>query len=438
MEWIWIGYENLINVIQAFILINCITDIYGVKYWKRRPVVTKAIGTVVHSIVLILSNYLIGFEGMGIIGFGILIGIYSILLLEGKWYVMLPIAMLEELVMVFVSTIVILLTCLVTDIDGAKLAYAICPERFFALILTQILLAVCLKVISDVIKKKWNPLNRNEGRIFALIFLLSVFAFFCITQTVTSQEMEEINHVRLLCACAALIALNVICLQMLNDLASKRRIETENLLLKGQAEFQKKYAKAVKRQYDEMKMLRHDMKQHYSVLENLLIQEKYGLMEEYLLKSIESIENRENLIYIDNEYVNAILNRKISYAREQKIDVTINLPEKFSGVDEMDLCNLLGTLMDNAEEACEKVDGKKMIELAMDQDADKIFIEIKNSIKESVLTQNKELSTSKSDKSTHGYGMKTIKKIIKKYEGHMDIWEEKGKFCINLILYFEK
>lgn len=438
MEWIWSGYENLINVIQAFILINCITDIYGVKYWKRRPVVTKAIGTVVHSIALILSNYLIGFEGMGIIGFGILIGIYSILLLEGKWYVMLPIAMLEELVMVFVSTTVILLTCLVTDIDGAKLAYAICPERFFALILTQVLLAVCLKVIADVIKKKWNPLNRNEGRIFALIFLISVFAFFCITQTVMSQEMEEINHVRLLCACAALIVLNVICLQMLNDLARKRRIETENLLLKGQAEFQKKYAKAVKLQYDEMKMLRHDMKQHYSVLENLLIQEKYGLMEEYLLKSIESIENRENLIYIDNEYVNAILNRKISYAREQKIDVTINLPEKFSGVDEMDLCNLLGTLMDNAEEACEKVDGKKTIELAMDQDADKIFIEVKNSIKESVLSQNKELSTGKSDKSTHGYGMKTIKKIIKKYEGHMDIWEEKGKFCINLILYFEK
>lgn len=438
MEWIWTGYENLINVIQAFILINCITDIYGVKYWKRRPGVTKAIGTVVHSIVLILSNYLIGFEGMGIIGFGILIGIYSILLLEGKWYVMLPIAMLEELVMVFVSTIVILLTCLVTDIDGAKLAYAICPERFFALILTQVLLAVCLKVIADVIKKKWNPLNRSEGRIFALIFLLSVFAFFCITETVTSQELEEINHVRLLCACAILIVLNVICLKMLNDLARKRRIETENLLLKGQAEFQKKYVKAVKQKYDEMKMLRHDMKQHYSVLENLLIQEKYGLMEEYLLKSIESIENRENLIYIDNEYVNAILNRKISYAREQKIDVTINLPEKFSGVDEMDLCNLLGTLMDNAEEACEKVDGKKTIELAMNQDADKIFIEIKNSIKESVLTKNKELSTTKSDKSTHGYGMKTIRKIMKKYEGHMDIWEEKGKFCINLILYFEK
>lgn len=438
MEGIWICYENLINMIQAFILINCITEIYGVKYWKERPIVTKTIGTVVHSIILILSNYFIGFEGMGIIGFGLLIGIYSILLLEGKWYVMLPIAMLEELVMVFVSTIVILLTCLVTDIDGTKLAYAICLERFFALMLTQILLAVCLKAIADVIKKKWNPLNRNEGRISALIFLISLFAFFCITQTVMSREMEEINKIRLLCACGALIFLNVICLQMLNDLARKRRIETENLLLKEQAAFQKKYAKTVKQQYDEMKRQRHDMKQHYSVLENLLIQEKYGLMEEYLLKSIESIENRENLIYIDNEYVNAILNRKISYARERKIDVSINLPEKFSGVDEMDLCNLLGTLMDNAEEACEKVTGKKMIELTMAQDADKIFIEIKNSIKESVLTGNKELITSKSDKSTHGYGMKTIKKIMNKYEGHMDIWEEKGKFCINLVLYFEK
>ncbi|MCM1161939.1 MAG: GHKL domain-containing protein [Roseburia sp.] len=438
MEWIWTCYENLINIIQAFILINCITEIYGVKYWKNKPIITKVIGTFVYTTMLVLSNYIVGFEGMGIIGFGLLIGIYGIFLLEGKWYVMLPIAMLEALVMVFVSTIVILLTCLVTGIDGAKLAYAICPERFFALILTQVLLAAGLKAIADIIKKKWNPLNRNEGKIFALIFFLSVLAFFCITQTVMSQEMKEMNEIRLLCACGALIALNVICLQMLNDLARKRRIETENLLLKGQAEFQKKYAKAVKQQYDEMKRLRHDMRQHYSVLENLLVQEKYGLMEEYLLKSIETIENRENLIYIENEYVNAILNRKISHAREQKIDVRINLPERFSGVDEMDLCNLLGTLMDNAEEACEKVAHKKIIELTMEQDADKVFIEMKNSINQPVLMRNKELSTSKSDKSTHGYGMKTVKKIIKKYEGHMDIWEEKGKFCMNLILYFGK
>ena len=104
----------------------------------------------------------------------------------------------------------------------------------------------------------------------------------------------------------------------------------------------------------------------------------------------------------------------------------------------MELCNLLGNLMDNAVEACEKIDGKRMIELSMSQDIDKIYIEVKNSIKESVLTGNKELKSGKRNKSRHGYGMKTIMEIVKKHEGHVDIWEEMGKFCISLVLYLEK
>ncbi|MBD5466227.1 MAG: GHKL domain-containing protein [Lachnospiraceae bacterium] len=437
-ELIWNCYENLINIVQSFLLADFMIRIYGVKYWKEKPAITKIFGTAAYTIIVALSNRFVGFEGMGIIGFGLLQGLWAVVLLEGKWYAIFPIAMLEELITVFVSTIVILLTCFVTGIDGAKLASAICPERFFALILTQVLLAICLWKIANVIKKKWNPLNRSEGKIFALVFLISLLAFFCITQTVLSQKLSGANEIRLLCACGALIFLNVICFQMLNDLARKRRIETENLLLKEQAAYQKKYATMVKQQYDEMKQMRHDMKQHYSVLENLLAQEKYQSMKEYLLKFIEAIDSRENLIYINNEYINAILNRKMNYAKEKKIDVIVNSVQEFTGADEMELCNLLGNLMDNAVEACEKIDGKRMIELSMSQDIDKIYIEVKNSIKESVLTGNKELKSGKRNKSRHGYGMKTIMEIVKKHEGHVDIWEEMGKFCISLVLYLEK
>ncbi|MBD5543452.1 MAG: GHKL domain-containing protein [Lachnospiraceae bacterium] len=437
-ELIWNCYENLINIIQAFILTDFMIRIYKVKYWKEKPIITKIIGTILYAVMLVLSNSIIGFEGIGVIVFVLLQWLWAAVMLEGKWYAMLPVVMLEELVIIFVSTGVILTICLLTGIDGATLALAICPERFLGLILTQVLLAVCLKTLANVIKEKWNPLNRSEGKIFALVFMISLLAFFCITQTVVSQKMEGINKIRLLCACGSLIVLNVICFRMLNNLAKKRKIETENLLLKEQAAYQKKYAKVVKQQYDEMKQMRHDMKQHYSVLENLLTQEKYSLMEEYLLKFIESIDKRENLIYINNEYINAILNRKISYAREQNIDVSLTSVQEFSGVDEMELCNLLGNLMDNAVEACERVEGRRAIELSMSQDNEKIYVEIKNTIEESILKKNKELKTSKGDKGRHGYGMKTIREIVKKYEGHVDVWEELGKFCVSFVLYLDK
>lgn len=439
-EVLWGCYENFINILQAFILIAAVTNIYGVKYWKKKPFLTVLLGTVVYSILLIITNHIVGFEGFGIIAFGVLIGSYAIFMLNGNWIGKIPVGMVEMLITITVSVLVSLLTCRITGIDGETLAYSICIERFWALLMAQIVLALCMRILVGILKRQKSPFtfSKNEGKIFILIFLTSLVIFFCITQTVFTQELSERNTTRLLCSCGGLVLLNIICFYMLNDLTKKREIATENLLLKEQALYQEKYAKEVKQQYDEIKRLRHDMRQQYSVLENLLVQKKYQLMDEYLSKSIQGINSKESFVYIKNEYINAILNRKINHAKEEGIEVSLKSTEEFLGADEMDLCNLLGNLFDNAREACVKITGKRKIELNLLQDADKIHVEMKNTIKESVLKKNEELKSDKKDRGEHGYGMKTIKEIVEKYEGLMDIWEEAGKFCIGIVLYIDK
>lgn len=436
-EILWAFYENLINAVQAWLMIHTLTDIYGVKYWKKKPCFTVIPATVIYTVLLILSNSIVGFEGFGIVIFGVLVGVYGIVMLEGDWIGKIPAVMAEILILILVSTFVSLSTCELTGIDGEMLAYTICKERFAALLLAQLLLALCYGIFAAILKREKSPfsLTKNEGRIFTLIFLTSLVIFFCITQTVFTQELSPSNKTRLLCSCVGLILLNLICFYMLSDLTKKRKVATENLILKEQALYQKKYAKEVKQQYDEMKRLRHDMKQQYSVLENLLAQEKYQLMEKYLLKNIQGISSRENLVYINNEYINAILNRKMSQAREADIEVSFQSSKEIVGPDEMDLCNLLGNLFDNAIEACEKVEGKRRITLSLFQDTDKIHLEIKNTVKEPVLEQNIWLKSDKREGDKHGYGMKTIREIVEKYEGYLDIWEEAGKFCVGIVLY---
>lgn len=434
-ESIWACYENFITIIQAFILVRFITSIYGVKYWKKHPMITCAIGTVIYAIFVILTNYIVGFEGFGIVFFVVVMSLYGIFWLEGRWHGKIPLVMMEDLVIIFANTIVSLLICIVTGIDGTKLANTPCMERFFALIIAQTVLFVCLEAIGKVLKREWGPLTKNEGKIFGFIFFSSIIIFFCITQTLFTQELSGSNKARLLGASIGLVLLNILCFHMLNNLVRKREVETENLLLKEQNMYQEKYAKEVKTQYDEMKRMRHDMRQHYSVLENLLVEKKYDKMEEYLLKSIQNINNRDNFFYMKNEYVNAILNRKISQAKEAGILVTLNSIQEFLGADEMDICNLLGNLLDNAMEACEKVQEEKSIDIILFQDTDKIYVEMKNSIAAPVLKDNKLFVTEKKNKEEHGFGIKTIREIVEKYEGLIDFSEELGKFCVNLVLY---
>ena len=59
---------------------------------------------------------------------------------------------------------------------------------------------------------------------------------------------------------------------------------------------------------------------------------------------------------------------------------------------------------------------------------------VKNSINKSVLENNRQLITSKSDKKHHGYGIKIIREIAEKYQGRCDFFEEENVFCCLVVL----
>ena len=57
---------------------------------------------------------------------------------------------------------------------------------------------------------------------------------------------------------------------------------------------------------------------------------------------------------------------------------------------------------------------------------------VKNTVVASVLENNPDLETTKEDEG-HGYGLKQIKGIVEKYDGMIDIEEEKGMFVVNMM-----
>lgn len=59
---------------------------------------------------------------------------------------------------------------------------------------------------------------------------------------------------------------------------------------------------------------------------------------------------------------------------------------------------------------------------------------IKNTISDSVLATNPELKTSRDDTDEHGYGIKILNEIAKKYKGRVDFYEEHERFCCRIDL----
>ena len=117
----------------------------------------------------------------------------------------------------------------------------------------------------------------------------------------------------------------------------------------------------------------------------------------------------------------------MSEAISHGIKVEFKSISDFDELDDFDLCNLISNMFDNAITAVKNCD-TKLIDIIISKKNNYYIIKMSNTIPQSVLDKNPELNTTKQDKTSHGYGIKIIKDIAKKYSGEFDCYEDDGMF----------
>lgn len=200
----------------------------------------------------------------------------------------------------------------------------------------------------------------------------------------------------------------------------------QNKLLKNQVE-------EVQHIYMTMRGWRHD---YHSHLQSLKVKLNQGQIEEaakYLNELEEDLDDIHQLVESGNVNVDAILNSKLSLAIEQDIDVNVKvaIPEKLP-LSDIDCCVLLGNLIDNAIEACEKVEENKFIRLYIGIYKKQLYMSITNATNEVVRKYDEEYISKK--RGNHGHGLKRINKVVEKYNGYINRKNEPGVFVCEIML----
>lgn len=113
------------------------------------------------------------------------------------------------------------------------------------------------------------------------------------------------------------------------------------------------------------------------------------------------------------------------------MDVSVNLPEKID-IEILDLCSIFCNLLDNALEACQKVHGncQPYISLSAGIHAGYLFIAQANSMEGQLRRENGRILTGKANPDLHGKGLELITLLCEKYDGRVEIKEQKEKFSI--------
>ncbi len=201
----------------------------------------------------------------------------------------------------------------------------------------------------------------------------------------------------------------------------------------ARANAENEYYNEVGRKYEETRKIRHDMNNHLTALGILINEGKITEAKTYLGELSAELSAQKPPAPAGRPVLDALLFGKEQTAANYgiKLDITVDaaFPES---VSDYDLCGILGNVLDNAIEACEKYEGQKFIRLTVKKQMDMLCIFCENPYSRDDLSPS--LETSKADKAAHGYGIRRIKQLAEKHGGMVRISAENELFNISILI----
>lgn len=324
---------------------------------------------------------------------------------------------------------------------GDWIYYNIWPSWIFYQFGVGIMSVIVTGTVTILNKKfKWFKKSKVESIIFSrsemiLLCLLTGCAIFAIIMACTLYEYRdviEISMVKIMIwAYMTVISTTCVALGVDKNIA-QNYYQKVNELIETQFRNQVGYYEKIEEGNKEIRAIKHDMKNHLISMQGLLHSNQLQDLDNYIDDIRTTISKKALLIKTGNTIVDAILNEKNAVAHEKGIamDIKVGVQEKM-GIELIDLCIILSNSIDNAIEACERIEevDKKKISIKCSYRSGYFFYEITNPMKEETISGIKSrLLTIKKDKKNHGFGVGNIKQSVKKYGGEVKTSAENFEF----------
>ena len=204
------------------------------------------------------------------------------------------------------------------------------------------------------------------------------------------------------------------------------------------------------RQMDAMRELIHQQRVQFETSKQnaQLINEKYHDLKKMLNdfrgrlsnEQIDALQHRIGGIAAvtrtGNEILDVLLMEKAVLCTQKEIQITCYTSEsELDFVEDIDLYFLMNNLLTNAMEATEKLPvGERFITINVSRSGDMALVHMENSCEGPVEMENG-LPKSQGDPRYHGFGMKSVARLVDKYDGSLAVKYLDHVFCVDMTLF---
>ena len=289
--------------------------------------------------------------------------------------------------------------------------------------------------------------KRSGDRMFSKKIL--IVTILCLLTTVVLCSFEDIafdglsdgraNHFasfELLCLRQSGNLLSILSCVLVLYLCSKAIVENH---LAKEVEYLEHTMKQSKQQYeiskDTIEMINikcHDIKYQIRSLAG-----NSGIDPEKLKELENSVNIYDAKLDTGNQMLNVLLWEKSSFCKQNNINFGCMVDGTiFDFMDAGDLYCLFGNIIDNALEAVKNItdEKKRVINISARKRGNMIFIDQDNYYNNKLVFEEGLPQTTKNDKRFHGFGLRSIKIIARKYDGEVSISTIKNVFHLSIIL----
>lgn len=426
----WMALEFTATITECFIITDFMTKFLGFKDGKCN------IFKIILCVALLVLNEAFTseqfHEHLKIALLVLICFAYCYIYLKGSLWGKMFVSLIPCTLMVMISTSVLVLFQRAVGLNFEDLIQTQGVYRLMILFITKFLLFLATRILISVNGKNKYPLSKAEWLTILTIFSATLIIGISTFDAILHQEYGNIFA---MVSIFGLIVINIISFYLLIKISRDNQEKLKMALLELQVKEQEKSMLKINDQYTEILKIRHDMKNYINCGLTLLKQGEYDEAELYLSKiSYDKLGTVIQYVTTPSNIVNAVLNSKLSLANESGITVHCNISGSVEKISDIDLSILLSNLLDNAIEACKKNKIASSMDCKITNSKGYLYIVLKNTIENSVLSVNPNLRTSKTDKSKHGLGLQTVTDIVKKYDGMINISEENGDFVTDILL----
>lgn len=282
--------------------------------------------------------------------------------------------------------------------------------------------------------------KRITARIYALLISGAFVGVFYISGLIITKipgTEEKARNTILIIIIMVCVIYFTVCFMLVYISESRDRFKALSQINQAVIEAQQRYYILSNEKQQEIRSIRHEMRNHIFCISSLYNQNKKSELEKYLNELIEQTKMLPELFDTGNDIVNAILNDAQSRYQKDGINILLEggFPENLH-ITSMDLCTIFANAINNAVEAILSAnqDMKKQssIQVKIRSFKEDLFIDISNPVFKNVNIINGRLITTKEDKDYHGFGTENMRKKVLKYQGTIDFLCEDNLFTVEI------